>query len=446
MNEIKLFADEKISTLFLKIAIPGSIGMLFSGVYAILDALFVSNYLGGTAFSALNLALPFVMILTYISDLIGVGSSVLISIALGKGHTEQANKLFSVSALLIVLLEAALSIVFFLACPLVFRELGAQGDMLDMATSYMRMYLVFLPVSALCFAFDNYLRISGKVKTSMGVNIFMCVFIIAMEYLFLGVFHMGVWASALASSISFVVCSLFDIFLFAGKKLTLQFVKPSVPFRDVLDILKNGSATFINNVSGKIMGIIFNAILLRIAGQNGVNTLGILLSIESFIVLLMYGCCDALQPAIGYNLGRGKIDRVKAIQKLVYAVSGTICLAAAVLLLALPERFAEAFLDASQSTALGMTVTAIFIYAFTWLTRWFSYATQSYFAALNKPFASAVLSMAISLVVPCALLWLATPLGATGVWLNYPLTSLIVCLMAVVMLLYKIKRNTLYKI
>lgn len=118
-------------------------------------------------------------------------------------------------------------------------------------------------------------------------------------------------ASALASSISFIVCSIIGLVLFTSKKLTLKFVKISFSFKDIIDIIKNGSATFINNVSGKIMGIIFNAILLKIAGQNGVNALGVLLSIESFVVLLMYGCCDALQPAISYNVGMKKIDRVK---------------------------------------------------------------------------------------------------------------------------------------
>ena len=105
IEQHNLFVNTKPGRLFLKAALPGAIGMLASAMYQTLDGVFVGRFLGSTAFAAINLAMPFVIINFSLADLIGVGSSVPISIALGEGRGEDANKIFSLAIVLIFLAD-----------------------------------------------------------------------------------------------------------------------------------------------------------------------------------------------------------------------------------------------------------------------------------------------------------------------------------------------------
>ena len=99
-NSERLFSQTKPIKLFFLAAIPGAISMLASSLYQTLDGVLVGQGLGSTAFAAINLAMPFVIINFSVADLIGVGSSVPISINLGQGKEKEANEIFSSSVLL----------------------------------------------------------------------------------------------------------------------------------------------------------------------------------------------------------------------------------------------------------------------------------------------------------------------------------------------------------
>ena len=440
MTEEKFFVDARISKLFFKIALPGAIGMLFSAIYPIIDGIFVSQYLGEGAFAALNLVFPFVYILFCISDLIGVGSSVLIAISLGKKENEVANRLFTTSIIMIIVLETILAIIAYFIAPYLVKMLNATGTLYADGLIYLRSYIIFIPLSSLVFAVDNYLRICGKVKTSMFLNIFMSLLIIAIEYLFLGILRLDIYGSSLACSISFILCAFLGLNPFIRKKLTIKFSKPKITFKELSLIIKNGGPTFINNIAGRLMGIIFNVILINMAGENAVNAYGVLMSLEAFVLPLMYGTCDALQPATGYNYGAGHYDRVKKIQKLAFTASLVICLVSFVLMLTLNKQFTNLYVSLDNKDGQTMTNIAITIYAFTYLTRWFSYSSQSFFAALSRPIESSVISLSISFAVPLILVGCFYGLGLFGVWLNFPISSLIVGLIALILLLIQGRR------
>lgn len=440
----QFFENEKISKLFFKIAVPGAIGMLFSAIYAVIDGIYVSNFLGEVAFAAFNLMFPYFFILISIADLIGVGSSVNIAIALGKKENEKANRLFTASVLLILGLETLVAIITYLIAPYIIQAMGAEGELFDLSLEYFRTYCACLPFISLFFAIDNYLRICGKVKTSMFINITTSLIIVMLEYLFLGVFGWGIFASALACSISLFVCTILAVIKFARGKLALKFTKPKFNFKEVVSIFKNGGATFINNISGRLMGIVFNVLLLQMAGQNGLNSYGVIMNISEFIIPLMYGTCDSLQPATSYNLGAGKIDRVKKIQKMAFLSSFVICIISFILLISIPGNFINIFMSNDNTDTLIMAKTALIIYSFTYLTKWVSYAGQAFFAAIEKPVESTIISISIALIAPLTLIGCFYPLGVNGIWLNFPISALIVAVETIIIILILHKRKKLY--
>ena len=208
MNSNALFAKTPPLKLFFIASIPGAVSMLASALYQTLDGVFVGQFLGATAFAALNLAMPFVIINFSLADLIGGGSAVPISICLGRKDEQEANNIFTCACLMIVGAGVVSGGILFAAAPLLIRLMGAEGQFADFAVQYLRVYAICSPITTIIFAVDNFLRICGFIRGSMLLNIFMSVISAILEFLFLGVFRWGIWAAALATCSGMLVCVL----------------------------------------------------------------------------------------------------------------------------------------------------------------------------------------------------------------------------------------------
>ena len=172
----KMKAEEMYATmnpwrLFFVVALPGMISMFAMSIYSIVEGIFIGQILGEAAFAAINIAFPMVMINFSLADLIGVGASVPISVSLGRGDHETANNVFSCSVILIFFTSLVMGCIMFFAAEPLARMMGANDVLLDTSVRYLRTCAVCSPLTAVFFAMDNYLRISGYVKTSMVINI-----------------------------------------------------------------------------------------------------------------------------------------------------------------------------------------------------------------------------------------------------------------------------------
>lgn len=299
-----LFLNTSPGRLFLLAALPGAISMLASSLYGLLDGIFVGQSLGETAFASLNLAFPFVIINFSLADLIGVGSAVPISINLGMKKDREANNVFSCAVLMIILTGAAIGALLYAAAPFLIGFLGAEGLLKDYAVQYMRVYAVCSPVTTIVFAMDNYLRICGKIRMSMWLNIFMSVLTGVLEFTFLFIFRWGIWGAALATCSGMIVCASIALYPFLRGRLQLRFCRPKFSLALTQKIIACGSPNFLNNIAGRITSIIMNIVLLDMGGAGAVTIYGILMYVGDTVQPLLYGVCDSLQPAVGYNWGR----------------------------------------------------------------------------------------------------------------------------------------------
>ena len=226
MKPEAMYATMNPWRLFFVIAIPGMVSMFAMSVYSILEGAFIGHKLGESAFAAVNIAFPLVMINFSIADLIGVGASVPISIALGKKNYDTANNVFSCSLVMILVASTLLGGTMFFAAEPLARMMGASDSLLETSVRYLRTYALCSPLTTVFFAVDNYLRISGYVKTSMVINIACNAITIGLLSLFLFVFDMDVVGSAIATCISFCLCSLAALSPFLMKKTLLKFQRP----------------------------------------------------------------------------------------------------------------------------------------------------------------------------------------------------------------------------
>lgn len=435
MNSETLFAKTPPLKLFFLASLPGAVGMLASALYQLFDGIFVGQYLGSTAFAALNLAMPFVIINFALADLIGVGSAVPISIALGRKQEQEANNIFTCACIMIVGAGVLVGGILFAAAPALIKLMGAEGEFADQAVQYLRVYALSSPVTTIVFATDNFLRISGMIRSSMFLNILMSVLSAVLEFLFLGVFRWGIGAAALATCTGMFISALLALIPFITGRAQLRFCRPRFSASMIRQIVACGSPNFLNNIAGRITSIIMNAILVRVGGEAAVSVYGILMYVDGFIQPLLYGMCDSLQPAVGYNWGAGKLSRVRAIEKCCFVASGVVSILSVFVIALFPGEITQLFMADSSSEFVQMSVGALQLFSITYVTRWFSFATQSYMLAIEKPLPASAISLATALVFPVLLILLLWPWGLTGIWLNFAGTSILAAILSGIILL-----------
>lgn len=434
MNTHSLFAKTPPVRLFFTAAIPGAISMLASALYQLIDGVFVGRILGETAFAALNLSMPFVIINFALADLIGVGSSVPISISLGQKRDAAANNIFSCACAMIVGAGVAVGALLYAAAPLLIALMGASGEFAELAVAYLRVYALCSPVTTIVFAMDNYLRICGKVRGSMLLNILMSILSAALEFLFLFVLDLGIIGAALGTCSGMIICALIAFFAFTRGKMQLRFCRPRFRLSMVREIVACGTPNFLNNIAGRVTSIVMNMLLVRLGGESAVSIYGILMYVEGFIQPLLYGMCDSLQPAVGYNWGAGRLDRVKAIERCCFVSSAILSLLSVAVIALLPEPITVLFMGETDRTFLTEAVFALKLFSLTYITRWYSFAVQSYMLAVEKPGSASIISVSTALVFPLLLLAALYPLGLTGIWLNFALTAVLAGILAIIVM------------
>lgn len=440
MDHKTLFSKTKPVRLFFMAAIPGSVGMLASSLYQLMDGIMVGQLLEDAAFAALNLAMPFVIVNFALADLIGVGSSVPISIHLGAKNEKKANNIFTCACIMIEVVGVLFGAALYFAAPALIGLMGAEGELATFAVQYLRVYALSSPLTTIIYAVDNYLRICGKIKGSMFLNVLMSALCAGLEFVFLYFFKWGIWGAALGTCCGMAVCAVIAFWPFFCGKMQLRFTKPQFSMQMIKQIMACGSPAFLNNVAGRVTSVIMNAILLRMGGADAVSIYGVLMYVDGFVLPLLYGMCDSLQPAVGYNWGAGDRHRVKAIEKCCYTAALVLSVTSAAVIMIFPKPIAGLFISGGQTALLDAAAPALMLFGLTYITRWFSFATQSFMAAIEKPGAASAISVATALIFPLIFIGVLWPLDLTGLWLNMPATSLAAGALSLIILLRCFKR------
>ncbi len=430
----EFFATAKPSRLFFTVAIPGLISMLAMSLYQAFEGAFVGQALGEAAFAAVNIGMPIVMINFSLADMVGVGSSVPISVSLGRKDEARANNIFTCSIILIIAMAALMGVIIYSAAPFFVRIMGAESELAALSVRYVRVFALMGPVSTIVFAFDNYLRISGFVKGSMFLNIFMSALTVVFLALFLLVFDMNVEGSALASSLAMALCAFLALIPFVRNKAVLKFVKPRFSLSMLRDIITYGMPTFLNNVAGRVASILMNSALIRMGGQTAVATYSVMMYASGVIEPMLYGMCDSVQPAVGYNWGARSLERVRDITKVSFTVCGLVSILCTAVMWFFPVPLASIFVSPEETALMEMSIHAMPMFALAFLFGWLGFAVQGFFAAIEKPKPAAVLSVCRAMVFPVILIYGLSFMGLDGLWLNYAGTSLLSGILAILML------------
>ena len=301
----------------LRFVLPCIGTMLFTSIYGIVDGLCVSNFVGKTAFAAVNLIMPLPMLIGTVGFMLGTGGSAIVGITLGEGDEKKANRFFS----LFVWVAFAAGVVMTVLGLVIIRPvavlLGAKGEMLEYALLYGRILLVSLPTFILQNLFQSFFVTAEKPNLGFAFTVGAGCTNMVLDVLLVGALGWGVAGAAIATFISQIVGGVLPVFYFLDPKTSsrLHLVKPRFEGRVLLNACINGSSELMTNLSMSLVNILYNYQLLRFAGEDGVAAYGVIMYAAFLFIAVFVGYAVGSAPIVSYHYGARNRREVNNLYK-----------------------------------------------------------------------------------------------------------------------------------
>lgn len=418
MKSIIQLSDHFTYNKLLRFTFPSIVMMVFTSIYGVVDGFFVSNFAGKTAFASVNLIFPFIMILGGMGFMIGTGGTALVSLVLGTGDKEKANRYFSMMIYLAVILGVVLSAAGILFTRPMASFLGATPEMMEYCVVYGRVVFLFLATFMLQNVFQSFLIAAERPKLGLAATVGAGVTNMVLDALFVGAFRWGVAGAALATGISQCVGGLFPLIYFLRANTSLlRLTRTRLELKPIIQACANGSSELMSNISGSIVSMIYNFQLLRYVGENGVSAYGVLMYVQFIFIAIYIGYSIGAAPIVSYHYGAGNDMELKnMLKKSVLLMTGaSLVLTAAAFLLAAPLSRIFVGYDAELFT---LTSHALRLFSFSFLLAGFNIFASSFFTALNNGAISAAISFLRTLLFQtAAVLILPLVFDVDGIWL-----------------------------
>ena len=403
----------------LRFTIPSIVMMIFTSIYGVVDGIFVSNFAGKIPFAAINLIMPYIMILGTVGFMVGTGGTALIAKTLGMGDREKANEIFSMLTYLCLGSGIVLSVVAVALLRPVAILLGAEGEILENCILYGRIVLPASVAYITQFAFQSFCVTAEKPNMSLVMTVVSGVCNIVLDALFVAFFRWGLAGAAAATSIAQIVGAVIPLVYFSRPNDSLlRLGKCRFDGMALLRTCTNGASELMSNLSMSIVSMLYNLQLLKYAGENGIAAYGVIMYVNLFFLSIFIGFSIGSAPLIGYNHGAQNHTELKNLFKKSLVIIGMASVAMALSAVLLARPLAAIFVS-YDAALLEMTIRGFMIYALSFLLCGFNIFGSSMFTALNNGLISALISFLRTLVCQiAAVLILPIFFELDGIWFS----------------------------
>ncbi len=440
MQAIQL-SDHFTRKRLLRFSLPSIVMMVFTSIYGVVDGYFVSNYTGKTPFAAVNLIMPFLMILGGVGFMFGTGGGALIAKTMGEGKAEKADKLFSMTVFASILCGLVLTAVGLLFLRPFARLMGAEGELLENSLLYGTINLIALPFYILQYEFQCLFATAEKPKLGLYVTVASGVANMVLDWLLVAVLPFGLAGAAAATAASQFIGGVFPLVYFARKNSSrLHLTRCRLELRPLGCICANGSSELMGNISMSLVSMLYNVQLMQYVGEDGIAAYGVLMYVSMIFQAIFIGYSVGTAPIVSYHYGAQNREELKSLlRKAIFIVAiAALCMFAAGELLAAPlSRLFVAY----DEELLQMTTHAFAIFSFSFLFSGFAINGSSFFTALNDGLTSALISFLRTLVFQVAAVLLFPRLwGLDGIWFSIVAAEIMAVLATIFFLLKKQKK------
>lgn len=391
------------------------------------DQLFVSNFLGTDALSAVSIAGPFLSIALAIGTMIATGGCALVSGRMGEGQMEKARQNFSFFMLFSVAISTLFCVLGILFRRPILYAMGADEALYHLCEAYAVPIFLLIPFAMVSIVLQIFFVAAGRPGLGFGLSIAGGVTNIVLDYVLLAVFPLGVAGAAYASAAGYFLQSVIGVVFFLVNG-SLYFVRPKFDGRALGKACSNGMSEIVGMLALTVTMIAMNVILMRLVGSDAVAAAAIILSAQT---ILSAGYVQGIAPVVSYHFGAENFSELKRLTRAALkTVAGMSLLTFAI---AFPLARPIALLFAENSAPVTeMAVRGTYIFAAAFLLMGFNLFASGFFTALNDGKTSAILSLfrtLISLILP--LLILPRLWGVDGVWISMPVAEVLSILLSV---------------
>lgn len=410
----------------LTFSLPTIIVMIFSTLYGMVDGIFVTRLIGTDALSAVNIVMPLITIATSIGMMFATGGSAITARLIGEGNREKARQIFS-SIIAVTLLSgvviAALGI-WFIKPLLTF--LGATNDIYRYCYDYAYFILLMMPLSITSMVFQVFFITAGKSTLGMIVNIISGVMNIILDYVFIGIFEIGIKGAAIATSLGFAITTITGLVYFCfNRKNVLYLTKPKLEGKILWNSCTNGASEMVSNLSQSITLLLYNNIIIRLSGVDGVAAITILLYATDLMIAIFMGYATGVAPIISYNYGKNESGRLKKI----YSISLKSIIIFSVIVFIIGQLIAGqliSFFSPIGTNVYDLAEHGFRLFSISFLFMGISIYGSAMFTAYSDGRISATISALRTFVfVIISVIALTAIWGVNGVWLSLPVAELL---------------------
>ena len=418
----------------LKFAVPTIAMTVFMSFYTMVDCLFVSNLIGTDALSAINLTAPVIQLVTAVSTMLATGGSAVIMKKMGEQKSGEAKEDFTFLILINVFVGMVMCMAGYLAMDRIFAGMGLSAEVEKYCVEYLSRYLVFTIPILLMNNFALYMIASGKATLSLICSVTGGLLNMALDYLFIAVFHMGISGAAIATGMGYSVTAVVGLFVFCRKKSLLHFQKPVFRWKVLVNAAANGCSEMATALVTGIITMMFNWTMLRYVGENGVAAVTIIMYVLMFASSLYTGYSYGVAPMVSYYYGEGNHGKLKKLVGTSFRVIAFISIMTVAASFALTRPLVSVFAR-PDNPVYDLAVTGNRICTIALCFIGYNIFASGMFTALSNGVVSAVLAFSRSFVfMLAAMIVLPLLFGVNGIWLATPAAELMALALSAFML------------
>lgn len=416
-----------------KYVIPTMLSNVCFFLFTVVDGIFVGRGVGTNGLGAVNLVLPFTMIVGAIFMLINIGGVTIFAVHIGKGDTEGANKVFRNGMIALGSVSFLLSVIGIFGADTLCTLLGANETFHTLSVDYLFWYSVFIIPSGISMGLQNYCRNDGAPGLVATATIIQTICNIFGDWLLIFPFSMGTKGAAIATGLSQSIGLIIMLTHFVRKNGILRFGKTKIEGKLLREIIIHGLPEGIGQLSTPIMTLCMNLVLVHKIGDIGVNAFSVISYVASFTVAVFFGTSEGLQPLFGQSYGAKNESDMKFYFKTGIWTNfiGSIILTSLILL------FSRAIctLFGADTTTLEYTLKVMPLYSWGFIVMSFNVMISAYLYSTERSVYAIILNVLRSIVINSAVIMLLpTILGANIVWFSFGIYEAIILIFAVFLL------------
>lgn len=411
--------------LFTRYVSQNILGMLGISIYILADTFFISLAEGADGITALNLVLPVYSLIFAIGAMIGVGSAIRFKIL--RARKDKDAELYFSNALLWAL---AIGIVFILIGILmpekVVALLGGDERIVAVGKDYTAIFMMFSPFFMWNHICNAFVRNDGAPSVAMAATLCSSLFNVVFDYVLMFPLGLGMRGAALATALSPVLGVSICCVHLLSKKSTIAFRWAVPSAKRLFAACQLGISAFVGEISSGVTTVVFNMLILKLAGNVGVAAYGVVANTSLVAAAVFNGVSQGSQPLLSDYYGKGQTESVRKVVRLGVCAA----LVMAVLILGVVWALAEpitAVFNHEENTALtAYAVTGLRLYFIGFLFAGFNIVGTGILSAVESAgwaFAASISRGFVAIIV-CALV-LSALFGMSGVWLAFPAAELL---------------------